>query len=87
MRLRRDLTVLPPEIFADGPVPLGRIIPAGVDADGRPTHARLVLFRMPVEQRVTDDSERAALLSTILTALIAAHLNVEPRTINPHFPY
>lgn len=87
MRLRRDLTVLPPEIFADGPVPLGRIIPAGVDEEGRPTHARLVIFRMPVEQRAADEADREALLSTVVTALVAAHLNVEPQTIDPNFRY
>lgn len=28
MRLRADITILPDDIVADGPVPLGRIVPA-----------------------------------------------------------
>ena len=44
MRLRADMTVLPEEIFADGPVPLGRVLQAGVDRAGRPTRARIVIF-------------------------------------------
>ena len=31
MRLRADMTIMPDEIVADGPVPLGRIVPAGID--------------------------------------------------------
>lgn len=34
MRLSADMTVLPEEIIADGPVPLGRVVPAGVDSAG-----------------------------------------------------
>src|SRR5690625_3009036 len=45
MRLRADMPILPDDIVADGPVPLGRIVPAGVDSAGRPTRARLVIFR------------------------------------------
>lgn len=87
MRLRADLTVMPDEIIADGPVPLGRVIPAGVDAQGQPTRARLVLFRMPIEQRVTNAQEREDLLRTILTALVANYLNLEPGDIDPGFQW
>lgn len=87
MRLHADMTVLPDEIVADGPVPLGRLIPAGVDAEGRPTRARLVLFRMPVEQRAATPQEREDLLSTILTALVAQYLNLDPGDIDPGFQW
>lgn len=87
MRLRSDMTVLPDEIVADGPVPLGRLIPAGVDAQGQPTRARLVLFRMPVEQRTVTAQEREELLAMILTSLVAQFLNLDPGDIDPNFQW
>lgn len=87
MQLRADMTVLPDEIVADGPVPLGRLVPAGVDSQGRPTRARMVIFRMPVEQRCADDTERGELLATILTALVANYLNLDPEDIDPRFSW
>lgn len=87
MRLRADMTVLPDEIMADGPVPLGRVIPAGIDARGEPTRARLVIFRMPVEQRVDSPQERQELLMTILAALVANYLNLDPSDIDPGFQW
>lgn len=85
MRLRADMTVLPDEIFADGPVPLGRVLQAGVDRNGTPTRARIVVFRMPVEQRAKTAQERSDLLTTILTALVANYLNLDPRDVDPDF--
>ncbi|WP_177178079.1 metallopeptidase family protein [Corynebacterium cystitidis] len=87
MRLRADMTVLPDDIVADGPVPLGRILQAGVDSQGLPTRARIVIFRAPVEQRCTNAYERAELLTWILTALIANYLNVSPEDIDSGFEY
>lgn len=87
MRLSVDMTVMPDEIIADGPVPLGRIVPAGVDSAGQPTRARLVIFRMPVEERVQSAREREELLSTVLTALVANYLNVDPEDIDPRFSW
>lgn len=87
MRLRSDMTIMPDEIIADGPVPLGRIVPAGIDRQGRPTRARLVIFRMPIEQRCASDEEKAELLSTVLTALVANYLNVDPVEIDPRFSW
>ncbi len=87
MRLRADMTVLPDEIVADGPVPLGRVIPAGIDTEGRPTRARLVIFRMPIEQRAATTLERQELLTTILIALVANYLNLDPSDIDPGFQW
>lgn len=87
MRLSVDMTVMPDEIIADGPVPLGRIVPAGVDSAGKPTRARLVIFRMPIEERVQSAQEREELLSTVLTALVANYLNVDPGDIDPRFAW
>lgn len=86
MRLRPDM-ILPDEIVADGPVPLGRVIPAGVDPQGRPTRARLVIFRMPIEQRAINVREREELLTTVLTALLANYLNLDPRDVDPGFQW
>ncbi|WP_018296131.1 metallopeptidase family protein [Corynebacterium lubricantis] len=86
MRLRAD-ALLPDDIVADGPVPLGRILQAGVDPQGRPTRARIVIFRMPVEQRTSNMQERSELLAWILTALVANHLNLDPTDIDPGFQY
>ncbi|MER0070559.1 metallopeptidase family protein [Corynebacterium sp. KPL2830] len=85
MRLSADMTVLPDEIIADGPVPLGRIVPAGVDSAGTPTRARLVIFRMPIEQRAVTSAERAELLGTVITALVANYLNLAPEEVDPRY--
>lgn len=85
MRLSVDSTVLPDDIVADGPVPLGRILAAGVDAQGNPTRARLVIFRRPVEHRTLNSEERRDLLTWVLTALVANYLNLDPRDIDPDF--
>lgn len=87
MRLSPDMTVLPDELIADGPVPLGRIVPAGVDARGKPTRARLVVFRMPVEQRAQSARDQAELLGTVLTALVANYLNLDPQDVDPRFSW
>ena len=84
MRLRPDM-LMPEEIFADGSVPLGRVLQAGVDRAGNPTRARFVIFRMPIEQRATNEIERAELLTNVLTALVAHYLNLDPRDIDPNF--
>lgn len=85
MRLSADLSILPDEITADGPVPLGRVIPPAIDTKGNPTRARIVIFRMPIEQRVVSATERHELLTHVLTSLVANYLNVDPRTIDPNF--
>ncbi|OEX99030.1 metallopeptidase family protein [Corynebacterium sp. Marseille-P4321] len=87
MRLRADMTVLPDDIVADGPVPLGRILAAGVDRHGNPTRTRFVVFRMPIEQRTVSTKERSELITWVLTALTANYLNIDPRSIDADFPW
>ena len=79
--------IMPDEIYADGPIPLGRVLQAGVDRAGNPTRARIVIFRMPIEQRCTNAVERSELLTVVLTALVAHYLNLDPRDIDPNFQY
>ena len=85
MRLNMDWDSFPPEVVVDGPVPLGRIIQAGIDVHGHPTRARIVIFRMPIEQRVQGAKERQELLTIVLTQLVAQYLGISPEDIDPHF--
>lgn len=73
----------PPEVIADGPIALARLIPAGVDVRGQATRARIVLFRRPIERRAKDTMELGDLLHEILVAQVATHLGVEPSVIDP----
>ena len=85
MRLNMDWDSFPPEVVVDGPVPLGRIIQAGIDIHGYPTRARIVIFRMPIEQRVQGAKERQELLTIVLTQLVAQYLGITPEDIDPQF--
>jgi hypothetical protein len=73
----------PSEVVADGPIPLARLIPAGIDVRGNPTRARILLFRKPIEQRAKDSVELCELLHEILVAQVATYLDVEPTVIDP----
>ena len=73
----------PPEVVADGPIALARLIPAGVDVRGNATRARIVLFRKPIERRAKDTVELEELLHEILVAQVAVYLDVEPSVIDP----
>lgn len=78
-----DSVQWPPEVVADGPVALARLIPAGVDVRGNATRARIVLFRKPIERRAKDTDELADLLHEVLVAQVATYLGVEPSVIDP----
>ena len=73
----------PPEVIADGPIALARLIAAGVDVRGNSTRPRIVLFRKPIERRAKDTVELAELLHEILVAQVAIYLDVEPTVIDP----
>ncbi|CAM4161428.1 hypothetical protein MB901379_01175 [Mycobacterium basiliense] len=73
----------PPEVIADGPIALARLIPAGVDVRGNATRARIVLFRKPIERRAKDTLELGELLHEILVAQVAIYLDVDPTVIDP----
>ncbi|MDH6242445.1 putative Zn-dependent protease with MMP-like domain [Mycobacterium sp. OTB74] len=78
-----DAVQWPPEVVADGPVALARLIPAGVDVRGNATRARIVLFRKPIERRAKDSADLAELLHEVLVAQVATYLGVEPSVIDP----
>src|ERR1700739_1264070 len=73
----------PPEVIADGPIALARLIPAGVDVRGNATRARIVLFRKPIERRAKDTVELGGRLAAILVDQVATYLGVEPSVIDP----
>jgi predicted Zn-dependent protease with MMP-like domain len=78
-----DSVQWPPEVVADGPIALARLIAAGVDIRGNSTRARIVLFRKPIERRAKDTVELGELLHEILVAQVAIYLDVEPSVIDP----
>ena len=79
-----DSVQWPPEVVADGPIALARLIPAGIDVRGEATRARIVLFRKPIERRAKDSVDLTDLLHEILVAPVATHLGVEPSVIDPN---
>lgn len=79
----QGVTTWPDEVVADGPVPLGRLVPAGVDRQGRPTRPRIVLFRRPLELRGVEPDLLRVVVSDTLVQLVATYLNVEPEFIDP----
>ena len=87
MNVGSDLALVDDEIFSDGPVPLGRVLQPGIDAQGQPTRARIVLFRKPIEQRAANSEQRRQLLQEILTVLVATYLNLDPRDVDARYPW
>lgn len=81
--LHLDSVSWPDEVVADGPVPLSRLIPAGVDRYGMATRARVVLFRKPLELRAGDPDDLVDLLREVLVQQIATYLGVDPDVIDP----
>lgn len=59
------------EVVLDGGVPLARFLPPGMDARGRPTKARIVVYRRPLEVRSGDAGELGDLVTEVLAELLA----------------
>jgi Zincin-like metallopeptidase len=55
-------------------VPLARLLPPGMDARGRPTKARIVVYRRPLEVRSGDAGELGDLVAEVLAELLGAVL-------------
>lgn len=69
-------------LLLDGLVPLSRLVPVGVDRQGLPTRARIVLYRRPLEARAKDPEELAELVHDVLIEQIAAYLGIEPEGLD-----
>ncbi|MCG7258707.1 MULTISPECIES: metallopeptidase family protein [unclassified Corynebacterium] len=83
MRLSTGYRQWPEDVVADGQVPLGRLVTAGVDNTGAPTRPRIIIFRRPVESRAASARELQDILRMIIVRLVACYLNVSPNQIDP----
>ncbi len=62
------------EVVLDAGVPLTRFLPPGMDARGRPTKARIVVYRRPLEVRSGDAGELSDLVAEVLGEQLSAVL-------------
>ena len=83
MRLNTGYRQWPEDVVADGQVPLGRLVAAGVDNKGTPTRPRIIVFRRPVESRASSAQDLQDLLRMIIVRLVACYLNGTPDQIDP----
>ncbi|AZI58508.1 metallopeptidase family protein [Nakamurella antarctica] len=67
------------DVILDGSVPLARFFAPGVDKRGKPTKARVVLYRRPLEVRAGDPSDLGDLVEEVLAEQVAAILG-EPES-------
>jgi predicted Zn-dependent protease with MMP-like domain len=71
-----------PAVLTDGGVPLAQLVPAGVDPDGLPSRARIVIYRRPLEARAKGGADLADLLHEVLVEQVAEYLNIEPDAVD-----
>ena len=69
-------------VLADVGVPLAQLVPAGVDPEGMPSRARIVIYRRPLEARARDGADLADLLHEVLVEQVAEYLNIEPDAVD-----
>jgi predicted Zn-dependent protease with MMP-like domain len=69
-------------VLADVGVPLAQLVPAGVDPEGLPSRARIVIYRRPLEARARGGADLAELLHEVLVEQVAEYLNIEPDAID-----
>jgi predicted Zn-dependent protease with MMP-like domain len=69
-------------VLADIGVPLAQLVPAGVDPDGMPSRARIVIYRRPLEARARGGADLADLLHEVLVEQVAEYLNIEPDAVD-----
>lgn len=71
------------DVVEDGAVPLARLLPAGSDAGGRPTPARVVVYRRPLEVRALDRADLADLVHDVVVEQVANLLGLDPDEVDP----
>ncbi|MGH3670797.1 MAG: metallopeptidase family protein [Pseudonocardiaceae bacterium] len=69
------------DVVEDSNVPLARLVPAGVDRAGRPTRARIVLYRRPLESRA-HAGDLSDLIHEVLVEQVANYLGLDPNVID-----
>lgn len=62
------------DVVLDGGVPLTRFSPPGVDARGRATKARVVIYRRPLEVRAVDSGDLGELVAEVIGEQLTAVL-------------
>ena len=68
-------------VLADAGVPLAQLVPAGVDQQGLPSRARIVLYRRPLEARARGGADLGELLHEVLVEQVAEYLNISPDAV------
>jgi predicted Zn-dependent protease with MMP-like domain len=68
---------------AGGSVPLGRLLPGGVDARGAATPPRVVVYRRPLEARAGSRLELAELVHDVVVDVVARLLGLDPDVVDP----
>ena len=68
---------------AGGAVPLGRLLSPAVDAKGRTSPARIVVYRRPLEARAVDRIDLADLVHDVVVDQVARLLGMDPDEIDP----
>ena len=68
-------------VLADVGVPLAQLVPAGVDPEGLPSRARIVLYRRPLEFRAADREDLADLVHDVIVEQVANLLGLHPDDI------
>jgi predicted Zn-dependent protease with MMP-like domain len=69
-------------VLADVGVPLAQLVPAGVDPEGLPSRARIVIYRRPLEARARGGADLTELLHEVLVEQVAEYLNIEPDAVD-----
>ncbi|HVM28714.1 MAG TPA: metallopeptidase family protein [Mycobacteriales bacterium] len=68
---------------AGGAVPLGRLLPGGVDARGVQASPRVVVYRRPLEARAGSRAELAELVQDVVVDQVARLLGLDPDDVDP----
>ncbi|TWS18150.1 metallopeptidase family protein [Tsukamurella asaccharolytica] len=76
-----DAVSWPVEVEADGPIPLARMVPVGIDRRGNRTRARLILFRRPLQRRAKTEADLLDEILAILVHQISDYLGVTEETL------
>lgn len=72
-----------PNVVEDASVPLSRVIPGRVGADGRALPPRIVFYRRPLEVRGATAEDLRALVHDVVVEQVASLLGRDPDDIDP----
>jgi predicted Zn-dependent protease with MMP-like domain len=71
------------DVVEDDMIPLARLLPAGRDTAGKPTPARIVVYRRPLEVRSLDRLDLADLVHEVVVEQVAHLLGIDPDELDP----